>query len=351
MQGVDAANIQVRPNLIYTEGGGPSLRILPEQGKLLNLREGQIINSSITLRPEGNVIQIAGKNVLLPRSFGNPGDGIAIKVSAAGGAFLVTRIVRESMRQPTIKIEQSNPLRKRFSRILNLSNFHFTRQVFSEDFLNSLRKTGAVSEPLRKLDTNLVPITRITAKFLKSTMEKTGLFTESAVKKAQLQNELNLKTLLAEIRGVLKGLGRDVAILNGAIDELEAYQLESLAGTLSRQPTLSWIVPLLNIPPVHVRISGEPERDTKNDSGGQTWFVELNVQLGDKECTFAICLKETRLDLSCWAPDLQIYENLKNHEKDLRDKMQRFGLDLGTFNVFWGEREVESKGSLLQTDA
>ena len=88
MQSIDSINIQVRPNLIYTEGGGPSLRILPEQGKLLNLKEGQIINSSVALRPEGNVIQIAGKNVLLPPKFARPGDGLALRVSMSGEAFL-----------------------------------------------------------------------------------------------------------------------------------------------------------------------------------------------------------------------------------------------------------------------
>ena len=95
MQGIDSINIQVRPNLIYTEGGGPSLRILPEQGKLLNLKEGQIINSSVALRPEGNVIRIAGKNVLIPSNFARPGEGISLKVSVSGEAFLITRTIKQ----------------------------------------------------------------------------------------------------------------------------------------------------------------------------------------------------------------------------------------------------------------
>ena len=67
MYGIDSVNHQARPNLIYVEGGGSAFRIAPEQGKALNLREGQIINGTIALRPEGNAIKISGQ-YLPPRA-------------------------------------------------------------------------------------------------------------------------------------------------------------------------------------------------------------------------------------------------------------------------------------------
>ena len=166
-------------------------------------------------------------------------------------------------------------------------------------------------EPLRVLESKLVPISSIDGKFLKYMMEKTGIFTESSLKKALPTNELNLKAILAEIRKILRGLGKDVGFLNGALDELESCQLDVLAGNLNRQASLNWVIPFLNAPPVHVRIYGEPDRAGSNDDKREkTWVLELNLQLDGRECTIAISQRETQLDLSCWVQDFQIYERM-----------------------------------------
>lgn len=352
MQGIDSINIQVRPNLIYTEGGGPSLRILPEQGKLLNLKEGQIINSSVALRPEGNVIQIAGRNVLLPLNFARPGDGLSLKVSMSGEGYLITRTIKEPTRQSFKETDVTRPSRKRLMRLLNSNNAHQAREVFGRDFLNSLYRTGASSEPLGELEAKLVPVSRIDGRFLRYMMEKTGVFTESALKKALPASELNLKALLAEIRKLLRGLGRDVSVVNGALDELESSQLDVLAGNLNRQAGLNWVIPFLDAPPVHVRIYGEPDRADSNEGKREkTWIVELNLQLGGRECIITISQREFEIDLSCWVQDIQIYERMTHYEADLRKQMLENGLDLRAFNVFWGDRDADKKGSLMPSDS
>ncbi len=347
MQGIDSVNIQVRPNLIYTEGGGPSLKLLPEQGKLLNLKEGQIINSPVASRPEGNVIQIAGRNVLLPASFGRPGDGLSLKVSMSGEAFLITRIIKEPTRQPLKGADQTSPSHKRLIRLLNANNAQQARQVFGKDFLNNLYNTAGVrSERLRALEAKLVPISRISGQFLKYMMEKTGVFTESSLKNAGPSAEPNLKGLLAEIRKLRRGLGRDVGVLNGAMDELESCQLDVLASNLNRQASLSWVIPFLNAPPVHVRIFGEPDRaGTNSEKDQKIWVIELNLQLGGQECTIGISQRETEVDLSCWARDFQIYECMKRYEANLREQMRELGLDLRAFTVVWGDRITYKKGA------
>ena len=352
MQGIDSINIQVRPNLIYTEGGGPSLRILPEQGKLLNLKEGQIINSSVALRPEGNVIQIAGKNVLLPLNFARPGEGISLKVSLSGEAFLITKTIKEPTRQSFKETDATRPSRKRLMRLLNSNSAHQARQVFDRDFLTSLYRTGARSEPLRALEAKLVPVSLIDGQLLRYMMEKTGVFTESALKKASPASDLNLKAILAEIRKLLRGLGKDVGFLNGALDELESCQLDVLAGNLNRQASLNWVIPFLNAPPVHVRIYGEPDRAGSNEGKREkTWVVELNLQLGGQECTIAISQRESEMDLSCWVQDFQIYERMRDYEMELRKQMLELGLDLRAFNVFLGDRNADKKGSLMSSDS
>ena len=78
MYGIDSVNHQVRPNLIYVEGGGSAFKIAPEQGKALNLREGQIINGTIALRPEGNAIKISGQYLSLPAGLGAPGSRVEL---------------------------------------------------------------------------------------------------------------------------------------------------------------------------------------------------------------------------------------------------------------------------------
>ena len=56
MYNLDPINQQARPNTVYVEGLSAAARIAPEQGRLLGLRAGQIINGIIAQRPEGNVL-------------------------------------------------------------------------------------------------------------------------------------------------------------------------------------------------------------------------------------------------------------------------------------------------------
>ena len=92
MYGIDSVNHQVRLNLIYVEGGGSAFRIAPEQGKALNLREGQVINGTIALRPEGNAIKISGQYLSLPAGLGAPGNKVALQVSILAGAYVLRKI-------------------------------------------------------------------------------------------------------------------------------------------------------------------------------------------------------------------------------------------------------------------
>ena len=92
MYGIDSVNHQVRPNLIYVEGGGSAFRIAPEQGKALNLREGQIINGTIALRPEGNAIKISGQYLSLPAGLGVPGSRVELQVSILAGAYVLRKM-------------------------------------------------------------------------------------------------------------------------------------------------------------------------------------------------------------------------------------------------------------------
>ena len=88
------------------------------------------------------------------------------------------------------------------------------------------------SEPLKALEAKLIPVSRIDGQLLRYMMEKTGVFTESALKKSSPASDLNLKAILAEIRKLLRGLGKDVGFLNGALDELESCQLTFLLAIL-----------------------------------------------------------------------------------------------------------------------
>ena len=92
MYNLDPINQQARPNTVYVEGLSSAARIAPEQGRLLGLRAGQVINGIIAQRPEGNVLLFDNKALLLPPNMGAVGERIGLQVLMFGGNLIARRL-------------------------------------------------------------------------------------------------------------------------------------------------------------------------------------------------------------------------------------------------------------------
>ena len=341
MQGIDGINLQARPNIIYVEGAGAAIKIAPEQGKLLNLREGQVINSMIASRPEGNVIMVGSKALVIPPGFGKPGETKSFKVSVFGGAFLITQNLGSGAGRkrhaPGVSASLTSP-QDRFSRILNSGSAFYLHKFFTRDFLNKVVQMGITDAALGKLTRSIPPISSISAELLRNSFEKGGLFAESLLKRGLVPPGLSLKSVIIEIRKILQGQGRDVSVPSGAIDELESYQLDALAARLNRQILWTWIVPFSDGSLVYARISGDAGQEESSEGVGKEWVVELDLTLSSTACSFLLVQKEKSLTVSCWIPEKGLYERFDQFRSSLNANLQGFGIELNAFHVFPYER-------------
>tara|TARA_B100000886_G_scaffold291102_1_gene216552 strand:+ start:430 stop:1509 length:1080 start_codon:yes stop_codon:yes gene_type:complete len=344
MQSIDSVNLHLRPNVVYGEGGSPSLKLSPEQGKLLNLREGQIINSSLALRPEGNSLMLDGRSVLVPATFGSAGDLLSLKVALSGGFFILSKTIKGTSVSNSVGERVESESQRRFRRLLSSGGIHFNQRFFGQDFQGSLRRLEQVSRPVQMLESQIKPVAQVTGQYIKRSLNETGLFTEALLAKNNLPKSSSIKSAMIEIGKLLRALGKNTSIVAGAIDELEAFQLDTLAANNNRQAAINWLVPFSDAPPVHVRISGESTSEVSEDQERREWTVELEVRLGQASCCFLLIQKSHEASLSCWIPDHKLYDNFKDREQELKAQLRSFGVELTSYTVIMGNKAKRNNG-------
>jgi hypothetical protein len=337
MYGIDSVNHQVRPNLIYVEGGGSALRIAPEQGKALNLREGQIINSTIALRPEGNAIRISGQYVSLPAGLGAPGNRVQLQVSVFAGAYILRKMGLGT------KIDSQNgpskgPLvdfhNSRFQRLLRLDQPKDITRLSLNAILSNVFGDLELEEIREKLLSNLTTTKYITAQSVRKALLESGLYLESDLRRGKAIGPLNIKSFLMQIRNVFSRLGKDSTGVTKAIDELEALQLETLSSQLNRQNSITWALPFSDASPVWFQLHQKRNKDSGSDEGGNDdWNLEIHVDLGSSVFSMSLVLDKNRLSLACWVPEQNLYQKVRNNEHVLKSKLADHGLELLSFEL------------------
>ena len=337
MYGIDSVNHQVRPNLIYVEGGGSAFRVAPEQGKALNLREGQIINGTIALRPEGNAIKISGQYLSLPAGLGAPGSRVELQVSILAGAYVLrkmglgTKVDGQvgSSRGPLGDFHNS-----RFERLLRLDQAKGITKFPLNSLLSNLFGDVELEEIREKLFANLTTTRDITARSVRKTFIDSGLYLESDLRRGKPAGPMNIKSFLMQIRNAFSRLGKDSTIVTKAIDDLEALQLETLSSQLNRHSSISWALPFLDTSPVWLQLYEKRNKDSGSDGrDDSSWNLEIQVDLDSSVFSMSLVLDKNRLSLACWVPDQSLYQKIQNNEHVLKSKLLDQGLELLSFEL------------------
>ena len=338
MYGIDSVNHQVRPNLIYVEGGGSALRIAPEQGKALNLREGQIINGTVALRPEGNAIKIGGQYLSLPPGFGAPDSRLQLQVSILAGAYVLRKMVLGAKVDSQIG-PSKGPLMdvhtSRFERLLRLDQPRGITRLSLPSILSNLFGDGELDEIREKFVSNLTTTRDITARNVRRTFLESGLYLEGDLRQGKPIGSLNIKSFLMQIRNAFSRLGKDSTSVTKAIDDLEAMQLETLSSQLNRQNSISWALPLLDASPVWLQLHEKKNKDSgSSGEANDGWNLEIQMDLGSFVFSISLVVNKNGLSLACWTPDQSLYQKIHNNEDLLKSKLADKGLELLSFELY-----------------
>ncbi|MGY8790012.1 MAG: hypothetical protein ACKVKR_06945, partial [Pseudomonadales bacterium] len=86
-------------------------------------------------------------------------------------------------------------------------------------------------------------------------------------------------SVLIGLRALFQSRQLDTTSLSGAIDELEARQIESLAQQVAGKTSLSWVIPFADQWPVYIRLSQDETPENADNSVQKTWSVDIEAGL------------------------------------------------------------------------
>ena len=347
MYNLDPINLQARPNTVYAEGLTGAARITPEQGRLLGLRAGQVINGVIAQRPEGNVLLFDNKALPLPTSIGSAGERIGLQVVMLGGQMMVRRLtdLKAPIANPSLPSTQGS---ERLSRLtMDIGQLQLAR-FFSPASLQELAQHPQLKPVLQQLSPFLLSANALQGGDIKRLMEHSGLFSEAAVRFNQAAAAASIKSVLMDLRRILLSSGGDVTQLNGAIDELEGRQVETLGHQLQRHTQLSWLLPFHDQAPVFLQISRDDgstqAADREKIKSG--WRVDLTVPWGEQEVAANIHYADGKTNVKFWAASAQLAEQVTAGEEHLRRLLRKAGVELQDLVVFPGQRPAVKNDDL-----
>lgn len=132
--------------------------------------------------------------------------------------------------------------------------------------------------------------------------------------------------------------------LSGAIDELEARQLDSLAQQGAGRQAYSWVLPFADQLPVFLELNREPGDGSDPDADGGAWSVDMEVGL-DQDMALSA---NVRVDASAavgvrlWLPHPALYQAAEQHLSRLDQELSSAGLNNVNIRLFPAARRAGS---------
>ena len=192
----------------------------------------------------------------------------------------------------------------RFSRLLNhVGSFHLL-QLFAPGQLGALAEKVGSPELRSALAALLLDSRQLSGTSLRQAFQNTGLFAEYQAGLNPNQALPGLKSMLLALRTLLQARQMETTSISGAIDELEARQIDSLSHQSAGRSQYSWIIPFADQYPVFLDL----QRHENSDSDGVTqesWTVDLEVGLTATVSMAANARVSVagELGLRLWLPD------------------------------------------------
>ena len=332
----ESVSLQPRPNLVYVEGGVGALRLAPDQAKSLGLREGQVINALVANRPDGSVLMLGAKSLSLPPGFASGQASVSLLVSVVGGQMVLSLIDKSSA---TGKQRVQSGPEQRFKRLLSqVGSFHLSRLLEPNSLAKLLGQFIGTDEG-DSLNQLLLSGSRLSGDQIRQRVEGSGLFAESQIKNGLAVSGASLKSILLTIQRLFRSRHLETSNLSGAIEELEARQLESLSAQLgNRGASMSWVLPFIDQRPVFLSL-GRGEEDKSDGDGSReqsTWFVDLDIPLTEKEsCGVNLELgRSMSIKVTGWIPHPLMYKLAVEHKETLLERMAEAGLTVDSVKFY-----------------
>tara|TARA_X000000950_G_scaffold256724_1_gene322382 strand:+ start:8250 stop:10139 length:1890 start_codon:yes stop_codon:yes gene_type:complete len=336
-------NMAPRANIVYVEGGAAGVRIQPEQARVLGLREGETINAIVAQRRDGNVLLVGNQQLAMPTRLNLPQGPIAMMVSMVKGQLMLSPVQGAGSALSAQRVEAD----ARFARLLtHVGTFHLS-QLLSPGTLSSLAQQNGAPALATNLAGLLLRSDQLSAAAVRRGLEQMGLFTESQAAGRTLggtEQNNSIKSILLALRSLMQARQAETTQLSGAIDELEARQLDSLAQQGAGRQAYSWVLPFADQLPVFLELNREPGDGSDPDADGGAWSVDMEVGL-DQDMALSA---NVRVDASAavgvrlWLPHPALYQAAEQHLSRLDQELSSAGLNNVNIRLFPAARRAGS---------
>ena len=132
--------------------------------------------------------------------------------------------------------------------------------------------------------------------------------------------------------------------LSGAIDEIEARQIDSLAQQAAGRSHYSWVIPFADQHPVFIELEHHDGSEADGTGGQESWTVDLEVGLTETVSMAANVRvsHEGVLVLRLWLPEPTFYRLAEAGKTELEAMLSGQGLSLGGLTIYPVARDAGS---------
>ena len=326
-------NMSTRPNIVYAEGAAAGMRINPEQARVLGLREGQVINAVVAQRADGNLLLVGNQQLAMPARMSLPQGPAAFLVSVVNGNMLLSLVDPSSAN----KLNQRADADARFGRLLGHAGGMHLGRLFSPSVMPQILGSPASGELGQILRGLLMNSREVNSASIRRSLDNFGLFTESEIRQTGMAPaNQGIKSALIGLRALFQSRQMDTTSLSGAIDELEARQIESLAQQVAGKTSLSWVIPFTDQWPVYIRLSQDETPGNTENKVQKTWSVDIEAGLDEQTAMSANIRVDAskQIEVRIWLPSLELFSVAQASRDELVNRLREQGVTLVTLNIF-----------------
>ena len=339
----EGLNMMARPNTVYVEGAAAGVRVEPEQARLLGLRAGETITAVVTQRQDGNVLLVGKQQLPIPDRMNLPPGQVSLLVRVISGQPVLA-LTDPALAAQVAAAHQRTDSDGRFARLLNhVGSFHLSR-LFSPDYLPTLAAQAGAPQIQRGLASMLLDSSKLDSGALRQMVQNMGLFGEHQASLNPGQAAPGIKSMLLTLRALMQARQMETTSLSGAIDEIEARQLDSLAQQAAGRTHYSWVIPFADQHPVFIELEHNDGSDAEGALAQESWTVDLEVGL-TKTVSMAANVRvdqEGVLSLRLWLPEPTFYRLAEAGKTQLETMLSGQGLSLGGLIIYPVARDAGS---------
>ena len=338
----EGVNMMPRPNTVYVEGAAAGVRIEPEQARTLGLRAGETITAIVAQRQDGNILLIGNQQLPLPDRMNLPTGQVSLLVRMIAGQPVLA-LTDPALAASVVAANSRVDADGRFARLLNhVGSFHLL-QLFAPGQLGVLAEKAGSPELRSALAALLLDSRQLSSTTLRQAFQNTGLFAEHQAGLNPNQALPGLKSMLLALRSLMQARQMETTSISGAIDELEARQVDSLAQQSAGRSHYSWMISFADQYPVFLDLQHHKNSDSEG-AAQETWTVDLEVGLTPSVSMAANARVSVagELGLRLWLPDSSFYQLAQAGRGQLEAMLSQSGLTLAGLAIYPVPRDAGS---------